>query len=67
MGSAFYKSGNPAWDPTLGGAVNALKTLGPSISARGVPVGRVRRGGSLAYLQVAARFGQPLSLPPNIL
>lgn len=39
MGSALYKNGKPAWDPTLDGVVDALKTLGRSISSLTLPAG----------------------------
>lgn len=39
MGSALYKNGKPAWDPALDGVVNALKTLGRSITSLTVPEG----------------------------
>lgn len=39
MGSALYKNGEPVWDPTIGGLVNALKALGRSITRLTLPEG----------------------------
>jgi pimeloyl-ACP methyl ester carboxylesterase len=37
MGSALYRNDRPIWDPSMGGMVNALATLGGSIRSLALP------------------------------
>lgn len=37
MGSALHKNGQPVWDPSIGGMVNALKSVGRSITSLTLP------------------------------